>query len=117
MRPMCWRGVAEQILIELGCRVTSAASGEAGLSLLAADPSLQAALVDFAMPGLNGGETARRIWTLRPGLPIVVMSGYADLDQLADAWTGPVLHKPFTMEVLADQLARATDVAASETLR
>ena len=111
------RTVAEQILIELGCRVTSAASGEAGLSLLAADPSLQAALVDFAMPGLNGGETARRIWALRPGLPIVVMSGYADLDQLADAWTGPVLHKPFTMEVLADQLARATDVAASETLR
>ncbi|MBP8246584.1 MAG: response regulator [Phenylobacterium sp.] len=111
------RTVAEQILADMGCVVTSAASGEAGLAQLAADPGLQAALVDFAMPGLNGGETAQRIWAQRPGLPIVVMSGYADLDQLADAWTGPVLHKPFTTAALAEQLARAANGAASETLR
>jgi signal transduction histidine kinase len=102
------RKVTHQILEELGCRVEAADSGEAALELARKGVMFQAALVDFAMPGLNGGETARRLRDIEPGLPVVLMSGYADLNALADAWTGPVLHKPFSAQLLGEELAQAT---------
>jgi CheY-like chemotaxis protein len=60
------------------------------------------------MPGLNGGQTASALRALRSGLPIVLMSGYADLDALAGAWSGPVLRKPFNLADLARELSRVT---------
>jgi signal transduction histidine kinase len=102
------RTVAGQILEDLGCEVAAADCGEAALELARRGAVFQAALVDFAMPGLNGGETARRLRELQPGLPVVLMSGYADLDNLAETWIGPVLHKPFGAQALGRELARVT---------
>jgi CheY-like chemotaxis protein len=102
------RDVAAGMLRELGCKVTEAASGEDAIARLRAAPGQDAAVIDFAMPGLNGGQTAAALRTLRPLLPVVLMSGYADLDALADAWSGPVLRKPFDLADLARELASAT---------
>ncbi|HEX5378406.1 MAG TPA: ATP-binding protein [Phenylobacterium sp.] len=102
------RIITVQILEEMGCKVTAADSGEAALELARRGVPFDAALVDFAMPGLNGGETARRLRDLEPGLPVVLMSGYADLQDLAEAWTGPVLRKPFSSHDLACEIARVT---------
>jgi CheY-like chemotaxis protein len=102
------RTVAAQLLEELGCEVESVDRGEAALELARRGAAFQAALIDFAMPGLNGGETARRLRELEPGLPVVLMSGYADLDDLSEAWTGQVLHKPFSVQDLGRALANAT---------
>jgi signal transduction histidine kinase/CheY-like chemotaxis protein len=107
------RKVTHQILEEMGCQVEAVDSGEAALELARKGAVFQAALVDFAMPGLNGGETARRLRDIEPGLPVVLMSGYADLNQLAGAWTGPVLHKPFSVQLLGQELARATNGTSS----
>jgi signal transduction histidine kinase len=107
------RAVTGHLLVELGCRVTQADSGEAGLGLLRQDPTLEAVLIDFAMPGLNGGETATRMRTLRPDLAILLMTGFADLEDLAGAWSGPVLHKPFTAQAVALQIVRASPVVRS----
>jgi signal transduction histidine kinase/CheY-like chemotaxis protein len=108
------RTVTAQLLEELGCRVEAADCGEAALELARTGAAFQAALVDFAMPGLNGGETARRLRELSPGLPVVLMSGYADLDNLAETWVGPVLHKPFGAQALGRELARVTAGLQSE---
>jgi signal transduction histidine kinase/CheY-like chemotaxis protein len=105
------RTVAAQILEDLGCEVEAADCGEAALDLARKGVAFQAALIDFAMPGLNGGETARRLRELEPDLPVVLMSGYADLDNLAETWIGPVLHKPFGAQALARELARVTTAA------
>ena len=107
------RTVAGQLLEELGCEVESADCGEAALERARQGAAFQAALIDFAMPGLNGGETARRLRDLEPGLPVVLMSGYADLKDLSEAWTGEVLHKPFTGQALGHALAHATTVRSS----
>jgi CheY-like chemotaxis protein len=107
------RAVTGHLLVELGCRVTQADSGEMGLDLLRQDPGLEAVLIDFAMPGLNGGEAAARMRSLRPHRPIVLMTGFADLEHLAGAWSGPVLHKPFTAQAVALQIARAMQSARS----
>jgi len=101
------RTVAAAMLRDLGCKVTEASSGEEAVAKLRRTPAQNAAVIDFAMPGLNGGQTAAALRELRPGLPVVLMSGYADLDALADAWSGPVLRKPFTRADLARELARA----------
>ncbi len=107
------RTVTGQILEDLGCVVQAADCGEAALDLARRGAVFQAALIDFAMPGLNGGETARRLRELEPGLPVVLMSGYADLNNLAETWTGPVLHKPFGAQALGRELARVTATAGA----
>ncbi|MDP3852578.1 ATP-binding protein [Phenylobacterium sp.] len=102
------RAVAAHMLSELGCRVVEADGGAQALTRLVADPDLQAALVDFAMPDQNGGQVADNLRRLRPGLPVVIMTGYADMDALAAAWNGPLLRKPFTLQNLAREMAAAT---------
>ena len=102
------RAVAAAMLRDLGCQVTEAADGDEAITRMRGTPVHEAALIDFAMPGLNGGQTATALRAVRPGLPVVLMSGYTDLDALADAWSGPVLRKPFSRADLARELARAT---------
>lgn len=101
------RTVTAQMLKDLGCRVTVAESGEQALERMREDPDLQAALVDFAMPGLSGGETAAGLRWERANFPVVIMTGYADLEELAETWAGPVMHKPFSMVDLVREMARA----------
>ena len=102
------RSVTAGMLRDLGCRVTEAQDGDDAVAQMRQAPAQQAALIDFAMPGLNGGQTAAALRAVRPGLPVVLMTGYADLKALAEAWSGPILHKPFDLADLARELARAT---------
>ena len=101
------RAVTVQMLRELGCKVIEAGGGATALEKMRQDLDIQAALVDFAMPGLNGGETAAGLRQERADLPVVLMTGYADLSELAQTWSGPVMHKPFTLVDLAREMARA----------
>ncbi|RVT93637.1 ATP-binding protein [Sphingomonas crocodyli] len=94
------RGVTAEMLREQGCEVVEAGSGREGLAQLESEPAIDFALLDFAMPGLNGAEAARLIRAQRPDLPILLMSGYADLEQLGALWSGPMLSKPFTAATL-----------------
>ncbi len=89
--------------VTLGYRVVEAEDGTAGLALLeTAAPDL--AIIDYAMPGLTGAEVARAARSMRPGLPIVFASGYADtaaIESILDANTA-VLRKPFQIGDLQD---------------
>jgi signal transduction histidine kinase len=90
------RAAAAAQLEEIGLKVHATASGEEALAWLDAGGALDMALLDFAMPGLNGVETARRIAERRPGAPITLMSGFAEAETLASLWTGRLLSKPFS---------------------
>jgi len=77
-------------------------------ALAAFDPDLL--VVDFAMPGMNGAEAARRARTIKPGLKVLVVSGYADSAALTSAiGDAPILRKPFDgatlMRAVSDVLA------------
>jgi len=54
-------------------------------------------IVDFAMRGMTGAETAARISLIQPDLPIIIASGYADTQALRIALGERIamLHKPF----------------------
>jgi two-component system cell cycle sensor histidine kinase/response regulator CckA len=67
-------------------------------------------LSDVVMPGMNGHELALRLQSLRPGLRIVFMSGYADRDVLHKVMEEGMtnyIQKPFTINILLSRVAAA----------
>jgi len=93
------------MLVEMGHTPLSAASGEQALELLADRPDIDAVVTDQSMPGMTGTELASHIRAVRPSLPILLISGHADLAPGADPHL-PLLVKPFRAAQLADMLAR-----------
>lgn len=65
-------------------RVLTAGDGEAGLAVLAAEP-VSLIVTDHRMPGLSGVEMLARSRRSHPDAVRVVLTGYADLDALAEA--------------------------------
>jgi PAS domain S-box-containing protein len=88
------------MLREAGFVVLEAASGNEALSLIDGAASIDAVITDYAMPGLNGSDLARRLREARPDLPILLITGYATLSD-AEAAGLPRLAKPFRAAELA----------------
>lgn len=96
--------VATAWLEDLGYRVARATSADEALAHLAAEP-VDALLTDIMMPGgMDGVALARRVAAERPGLPILLSSGYAG-DMMNAHW--PLLQKPYSRAELAIEVARA----------
>jgi len=66
----------------MGYRVLSAASSEEGLQLFATNP-VDAVILDYAMPEMDGAETASAMKRIKPDIPVVLFSGYSRLPQEA----------------------------------
>ena len=98
------REVTAAILHDLGYGVVEAGSGGAALDVLDREAQIDLLLVDFAMPGMNGAEVAREVQARRPGLPVVFVTGYADIESLADAGASAIVRKPFAQRDLAAKL-------------
>jgi CheY-like chemotaxis protein len=95
--------VAFEMLRECGYSVVVADDGQSALRILAGDPGIDLLVTDVVMPELNGFQLAHRARALRPTLPILYISGYADDARLqAEAVHGPVLRKPFRTADLVD---------------
>jgi PAS domain S-box-containing protein len=91
--PLVARSTVE-MLEDLGHAVTEAHSGKHALELLESDQDIDMLVTDQAMPGMTGSQLAAIARQRRPGLPILLVSGYTDLpsSQLAH-W--PRLSKPY----------------------
>ncbi|WP_404439049.1 response regulator [Stutzerimonas chloritidismutans] len=100
------REVTAQMLGNLGYLVIQADSGQAALDLLQDGASVDLLLADFAMPGMNGGELARAVLSRYPKLPVVFVTGYAELGELGMG-TSTIIQKPFREEHLAAKLNMA----------
>ena len=95
------------MLRDLGFQVLQAGSGGAALDLLDRGGRIDLMLADFAMPGMTGAEVARAAVAKRPGLPVLFVTGYADLAAITHVDEHHVLRKPFEERELADRLAGA----------
>jgi PAS domain S-box-containing protein len=93
------------MLEELGHEAAgTAASGAEALGLLRSEASFDLLLTDLMMPGMSGMQLAAQAKALYPALPIVLASGFAELDRAATAeW--PRLRKPYDLRDLAAALA------------
>jgi CheY-like chemotaxis protein len=78
--------------------------------------SLEVLLTDIVMPGMHGDELAVVIRRSRPGIGIILMSGYTDHPLGADTDVGVVeiLNKPFTIDALLTVVARVAEAARIE---
>ena len=100
------REVTAQMLQELGFAVSEADGGAEALSLLDSGLAIDLLLADFAMPGMNGGELARTVRARLPKLPVVFLTGYAELCELGlEGYS--VIQKPFREQQLASALHAA----------
>ena len=90
-----------------GFKVLDADSGEAALKLVAVEAP-QIAVVDYAMPGMDGAQTAEQLRRLLPNLPIILASGHADTAAVERVLGGSamVMRKPFDLDVLSDAVTR-----------
>jgi PAS domain S-box-containing protein len=100
------RAFAESLLADLDYRVASASSAEAALEALA-DGEVDLLFTDVMMPGMNGVELAERARKMRPGLPVLLASGYSE--EMAGGGTRAfeTLAKPYGAATLGAALAAA----------
>jgi len=102
--------LAEELLAELGYEPVGFDSSERALEAFMADPQrFDAVLTDEMLPGLAGSELALKLLAVRPGLPVILVSGNvgAALEQRArDAGVVALLRKPLGLQELAESLAR-----------
>ena len=101
------RQATERHLAEMHCRVVTAESGRGGLSALERELVVDAVIVDFAMPGMNGLEVADEIAVRRPILPVIIVTGYADINLDDGDGRFQLLKKPFRRSDLAAALSAA----------
>jgi len=70
---------ARKELLEISdYEVLTAQSGEQGLGLFVSR-QIDAVVVDYKMPGMNGDRVARQMRRVKPDVPILMLSGYCEL--------------------------------------
>jgi PAS domain S-box-containing protein len=96
------RTTTAQMLADMGYSVIEASSANDALTHLA-DPRIDLIVTDHLMPGMTGTEFAREAQGRRPGVPILIISGFAEVEDIAPDL--PRLMKPFKAAELAAGLA------------
>ncbi len=94
------------MLMDLGHSVLEASSAARALELMESDAQFDVMVTDYAMPTMNGLDLATRIRRIKPKLPIVLATGYAELPPSA-VFNFQRLAKPFTQKQLAETLEAA----------
>ena len=106
--------IVEAMLRNLGHEVVRAENAEQALEVLRSQRPLDLLLSDIVMPGgVNGVELAQQAVAIRPGLQVLLSSGYAgeSVDEALARSGWPFLKKPYAEEELAahlEQFARFT---------
>jgi CheY-like chemotaxis protein len=101
------RAFAEGLLRDLGCDVISAESGERALQILKTE-TFDLMLSDVVMPGMSGLALARQVRKTRPGLPVLLATGYSDEIRNTGSEFA-VIAKPFGIGDLSAAIAIALD--------
>ena len=91
------------MLGSLGYRVVEAESAEEALRVIGNGVHIDLVVTDHLMPGMTGTDLARALRDHRPDIPVLVVSGYAEVEGIAADL--PRLTKPFREDELAASLA------------
>jgi CheY-like chemotaxis protein len=98
------RRAMEMTLQGFGHRVLAVPDGAAALEILSGSEGVDVLITDYAMEGINGVELIHEAHSLRPHLPVMLITGYADLTEDMDDVV--LLHKPFQAADLLSKLQK-----------
>lgn len=93
------------LLEDLGHTVIEVNSGAAALDVIESGKHLDLMITDYSMPKMTGGQLAASARKLRPALPILLATGYAELPADTDL-NLPRLAKPYHQRQLADAIEK-----------
>jgi CheY-like chemotaxis protein len=93
------------MLEDLGHQVIEANSGARALEILKDGRKIDLLITDYSMPKMTGTQLAEAARRLRPGLPILLATGYAELPPGLDMDL-PRLAKPYQQETVVQEIAR-----------
>jgi CheY-like chemotaxis protein len=133
--PFAWRPVAERaiehvLVVEddnlirelvvrqltlLGYRVTEAPDGPTGLKIICERTDIDLLFTDIVMPGgMSGYDLAEAAELLRPGLRILLTSGFSEESANQDGrlYHRELLHKPYRRQDLANRLRKVFENGA-----
>lgn len=100
------RSVSARMLEEFGYRVETACDGREAVEKFSREPGRYAlVLLDLTMPHLDGEETFRQLRHLRPGVRVVLMSGFSEHDavtRFSGKGLAGFVQKPFSAKALAE---------------
>ncbi|ONF97308.1 PAS domain-containing protein [Sphingomonas jeddahensis] len=97
------RASTADMLASLGFAVVEASSAAQAEHILDDQPGIDLLVTDHLMPEMTGTELARKAKLRRPDLPILIVSGYSDVDDIAPDF--PRLLKPFRTDELRRSIA------------
>jgi PAS domain S-box-containing protein len=109
------RAIVREVLEDQGYVVEEAAEPLAALELFEEDRAFDLLVSDVVMPGMNGVQLAGRLLERRPGLRVLLMSGYpshggVDLASLGAAF----LQKPFGTDALVRKVRGVLDQRSAQ---
>jgi CheY-like chemotaxis protein len=97
--------VRKIILETHGFKVLTATSGQQGLTLFD-DNQVDLVVLDYYMPGLNGGQVAAEMRRRRPSVPIIFLSAYFSLPPSALELANAFITKGDAPDVLIDKIVQ-----------
>ncbi len=107
------RSLVEKLLRLQGYHVLSAADPAAAIELAREhSASIDLLVTDVMLPGLSGRDLARQIQNLKPGIPVLYISGYSDDAVARHGIVDPGTHflqKPFTPTQLGKKIREILD--------
>jgi PAS domain S-box-containing protein len=103
--------VGQQALQRLGYEVVSRTSPIEALELFKAKPGhFDVVITDQTMPGMTGDALARELMNIRPGIPVIICTGYSqaiDAERAATIGIKAFVMKPILIHDLADAVRKA----------
>jgi signal transduction histidine kinase/ActR/RegA family two-component response regulator len=105
--------MGKQLLERMGYRVTARTSSAAALETFAEHPAaFDLVITDMTMPLMTGDRLARRLWEIRPGIPVILCTGYNELiteDKAVAMGIRKFLLKPVDKDELATAVRASLD--------
>ncbi len=97
-----------EVLEELGYAAIEVAESASALKVLQSDVRIDLLITDVGLPGgMNGRQMADAARERRPKLPVLFITGYAEVAMIGGGLLGPGMHvltKPFAMEAMANRI-------------
>ncbi|MDB5709788.1 MAG: hybrid sensor histidine kinase/response regulator [Sphingomonas bacterium] len=101
------RATTAALLQDSGHEIVEAADGGKALKLLAAKQAFDLLITDYAMPNVSGAEVIAGSRKMRPTLPAIMITGYADPAALPATRRVTLLAKPFTPAQMGEAIQKA----------